>query len=157
MTDLEKLVADSIEARERKLAEAEAAKQAEGERYAALFRAIVADVIERIKPHVPAPLQSYITYKGGPGPRDMLDARTWRPRLLDIDAPGLRLIGFQITDGQDGALKVCSLRVDGDTTTFGPDEWTEAIAVAALLFRARAEAEAELTAMYASEACAGQS
>lgn len=150
-TDLEKLIADSIEKRERKLAETMAAQTAEERRYAALFRATVASVIERVTPNIPPALQPYIVYKGGPGPRDMLDARTWRPRMLDIDAPGLCPIKVQIdefwtADGIEGSrLRVVHLRVDGDITTFGPDEWQDAIAIAALLHQARVEAEAELT------------
>lgn len=135
MTDLEKLIADSIEARNAKIAEAKAAQRAEEARYKALHRSKVAKTIEAVKPRVPAPLHPYIKYTGGepePVNRYALDKGTWSPNNLQIDAPGLAKISITfgevyLPSGEE------AVAVDGIIVSdahFQPDQWQEAIAAA---------------------------
>ena len=126
-TELEKLIADSIKERDAKIAKADAERQAEEARYDAIFNSVVEDTIKRAKAEIPAPLHPHVKCTNGRPSRDMLDARTWIPTMLVIDAPGLAEILITVNIDSEGVVHVYGI-TSGDH--FEPGEWPEAICAA---------------------------
>jgi hypothetical protein len=127
MNDLEKLIADSIAARDAKIAEAEAVRKAEDAKYEAIFNEVVNDTIERAKAEIPAPLHQYIKYTNGQPSNDSLEARTWIPTMLVIDAPGLAEILITVNIDRESVVHVYGI-TSGEH--FESTEWPEAICAA---------------------------
>jgi hypothetical protein len=128
MTELEKLIADSIAACDAARAAEIAAQEAEEARYEALFQSLVAKSIEAIKPYIPAPLQPYIQCASSMGSKDALDAQTWRPTMLHVQgAPGLEEILIAINWRKDWRPEIYEI-TSGDS--FDGDQWADAIAAA---------------------------
>lgn len=130
-TELEKLIADSIAARDAKIAEKEAARVAEEARYEALFQSAITETIERVKPLIPPALHRYIKFNGAqPTNRYVLDARNWAPPCLGINAPGLAPLTITIGEDDDEQSCIWRIEVDDSTCGFSGNEWAEAIAAA---------------------------
>jgi hypothetical protein len=128
MTELEKLIADSIVARDAARVAEISAREAEEGRYQALFQSLLARSIEAVKPYIPAPLQPYIQYPYSLGSKDALDAQTWRPTMLHVqDAPGLEEIVIAIYWREDWTPEIYEI-TSGDR--FDGDQWADAIAAA---------------------------
>lgn len=129
-TDLEKLIADSIAQRDARRAAEEAAKQAEEARYTAIFNSIVEGVIELVRETIPAPLRPYLKHTGGtPFLREGLDARTWYPDWLHVQAPGLAEIAIGIARiDSEGAIHLGNIITGG--VNLKSSEWSEVIAAA---------------------------
>src|SRR5262245_59056739 len=97
MTELEKLIADSIAARDEKIAKGEAERQAEEARYNAIFHSLLKGATEAVKLQIPEPLRDYVIYDFCRPSKDLLDARTWIPTTMHIKgAPGLEEIALHI-------------------------------------------------------------
>lgn len=144
-TTLEELIERSIAERDAKLARQETERAAQEARAEALFNSIVASAIDQSKGDVPAPLRPFVAHKGNRPALDMLERGTWRPSELVIDAPGLESIRLVIGESREGSLSVHSLRIGADHETYGRDEWTDVIAIAAVRAQEARAAVAELT------------
>lgn len=133
VNDLQRLIADSIETRNARIAALKAEQEAEQARLDALYQSLLAEAVELVKPGIPSPLHSYIRHTGGRPGAFALEARTWRPAALHIDAPGLAVIEIEVADDDDGVYQVWTITVAG--ASFALDEWSDAIAAASDHYR----------------------
>lgn len=145
MTELEQLISDSIAERNAKLARTEAERAAQEARAEALFNSIVASAIDQTKGDIPAPLRPFVAHKGHRPTLDMLERGTWRPSELVINAPRLEPIRLVIGEDMEGSLSVHSLRIGADHETYGRNEWSDVIAIAAVRAQEALAVAAELT------------
>jgi len=128
-TELEKLIADSIAARDAKIAKEEAEAAVEEARYDAIFHSLLEGAVEAVKPLIPEPLRPYVLYDYCRPSKDLLDARTWAPTTMHIKhAPKLEEIAIHINWYGDGRGPEIYTIVSG--ASFEGDEWGEAICAA---------------------------
>lgn len=139
MTDLEKLIADSIETATTKAARLAAEERVKAEAHEARLLAIVGERLVMLGDEIPVPLIRYIEMGEKAPDQEWLDEReqSWWPTRYKIEkAPGLALItfeaGFFNTDGRISVLYSNGYRFDN---------WADAIAEAAAEFKRQVEWE----------------
>lgn len=125
-TDLERLIADSIQVVNARRAAEEA-----------IFHSIVKETIGLILSHIPEPLWPYVRYAEGRPNNHQLETRSWRPTFLRIaGAPWLADFGLSVGEDDDGVMHIWHIS-GADGATYGPDQWMEAIVAAVAVFQGR--------------------